>query len=276
MMTLTTSGQEPVLSGSEDKRTLEQKRADHAIRTIKKLIELDQSQPDDGKNSPIYGNLRNYVESLPATIVMNGLGQALATELALAKIGEGGGSKADCDLDEAMKSIKPSTKGGRDADKRAHEILFSIVQDWLQSRCIFSWEKIPGEDEENFKNFLTNQLGISWARKAKIEKIDDGKSIKASHEDNLISIKINDRKTEAILEINTLRKHKFRVIEENEEINIYQDGKVYFSKDKSLMESIVEGNQDLYVRAQVEALAYLEWLKKFSQAFLRKGGKNER
>ena len=42
------------------------------------------------------------------------------------------------------------------------------------------------------------------------------------------------------------------------------------------MEAIVEGNQNQYVRAQMEALAYLEWLKKFSQAFLRKGGKNDR
>jgi CRISPR-associated protein Cmr5 len=36
----------------------------------------------------------------------------------------------------------------------------------------------------------------------------------------------------------------------------------------SLLEAIVVGDQAKYVRAQAEALAYLEWLKKFAVAFL--------
>jgi len=49
-----------------------------------------------------------------------------------------------------------------------------------------------------------------------------------------------------------------------------------YSENEGLMDAIVGGNQDKYVRAQAEALAYLVWLKKFSQAFLRKGGQGER
>jgi CRISPR-associated protein Cmr5 len=42
---------------------------------------------------------------------------------------------------------------------------------------------------------------------------------------------------------------------------------------KGLMAAIVESSQEDYVRAQAEALAYLDWLKKFSQAYLN-GGKD--
>lgn len=56
-----------------NERTLEQQRAAHAL---KKALEIKQSQ-DAGKD----GKYRSYVDSLPAAIVMNGLGQAVATEL---------------------------------------------------------------------------------------------------------------------------------------------------------------------------------------------------
>jgi CRISPR-associated protein Cmr5 len=121
-------------------QTLGQKRAAHALEAVKRL-EKDNN----------YGNFGSYVQRLPATIVMNGLGQAMASELAAAR-------------------------GCKDEDERAHKILFELVESWLQ-KC----NAYP--------------------------KID-------------------------------------------------------------LMIAIVQGNQEDYVRAQAEALAYLDWLKKFSQAYL--------
>lgn len=37
-----------------------------------------------------------------------------------------------------------------------------------------------------------------------------------------------------------------------------------------LIRAIVEGDRDTYLRAQVEALAWLEWLKKFAVAYLKR------
>lgn len=54
--------------------TLEQRRAQFA------LSKINQRKTDDN-----YGNYRNYVKALPATILMNGLGQSAATLLAQAK-----------------------------------------------------------------------------------------------------------------------------------------------------------------------------------------------
>jgi len=52
-------------------RTIEQRRASDALKQVQKLnVERD------------YGNFSSYVDALPAAILMNGLGQAMATELA--------------------------------------------------------------------------------------------------------------------------------------------------------------------------------------------------
>jgi CRISPR-associated protein Cmr5 len=120
--------------------TREQQRAMHALARIKEVAESKHAK-----------DYKGYAESLPATIVANGLGQACATLLAQAK------GKPD-----------------------AHRVLYDHLEDWL--------------------------CGSKAA--------------------------VYDR--------------------------------------KPLIEAIINGNQDQYVRAQFEALAYLTWLKKFAQAQLSK------
>lgn len=56
--------------------TIEQDRAQHALRQIKSL---------ESQSEPWQGRYKTYVKGLPATIVSNGLGQALATLLAASK-----------------------------------------------------------------------------------------------------------------------------------------------------------------------------------------------
>lgn len=41
-----------------------------------------------------------------------------------------------------------------------------------------------------------------------------------------------------------------------------------YPKQADLVEAVIESSQREYIRAQAEALAYLEWLKKFVQAYL--------
>jgi CRISPR-associated protein Cmr5 len=79
--------------------SLEQQRAAHALRAA----EVVKSRDDDMKKA-----YRSYVERIGTTIITNGLGQALATELAAA--------------------------GGGDPDapqKRAHHMLYENLQSWL-------------------------------------------------------------------------------------------------------------------------------------------------
>ncbi len=118
-------------------QTLEQKRAAHALTKIKEL-----------ERKKDYGHFQSYVSSLPASIVMNGLGQAMAFELSAGK---------------------------------EHKMLYDIMQDWL---C--------------------NKSGV-------------------------------------------------------------------FTDETDLMQAITGNGQREYVRAQAEALTYLEWLKKFARAYLKRG-----
>ena len=124
-------------------RSQAQKRGQHALDKIKALAERGQAR---------YGNYRAYVNALPATIITNGLGQALAMEYA-----------------------------GRKRDK-GHAALFDHVEDWL----LTGWEQGP------------------------------------------------------------------------------------YCGQRKILDAIVGGTQAEYVRAQAEAMAYLEWLKKFATAMLQK------
>lgn len=69
------------------KQTLDMKRAADAL---KKVEEINQKHDADWKDK-----YASYVESLPATIINCGLGQAAATLLAAAKRGEKGESESD-------------------------------------------------------------------------------------------------------------------------------------------------------------------------------------
>jgi len=126
---------------------IDRKRAEHALQTINNL-------PDDVKK------YTSYVKGLPATILQNGLGQAMATLLAASK--------------------------GRDAMNNnevnsAHRLLYDHVQGWL---C---------RDDTDFP--------------------------------------------------------------------------APYSGSTELMNAITVGDEEAYIRAQAEALAYLNWLKKFAVAF---------
>jgi CRISPR-associated protein Cmr5 len=77
----------------------EQRRAAHALTMVKEVEALDE---------PMKKAYRSYTERIGTTIITNGLGQALATELAAA-----GGS------------------GGDAPQKRAHRTLYQNLQSWL-------------------------------------------------------------------------------------------------------------------------------------------------
>jgi predicted amidophosphoribosyltransferase len=90
-----------------------------------------------------------------------------------------------------------------------------------KGKKMFSWDKIPGMDNVIFIDFLTQRFGIDWAKDAKIEKINNDKTIKLSTETNFLSLKLNEKETEVILEIGDVLTDKFKAKWENDELNIY-------------------------------------------------------
>lgn len=122
-------------------RTLEQRRASHALKSIKSIQGTDT------------GHYVSYASSLPATIITNGLGQALS-----------------------MLESK---------DESAHGLLLGHISEWL----------------------------------------------------------------------------KFRIDE--------------LASRTSVVDSLMESDQSLYLEAQYEALAYLSWLKQFARAYIKEPEKKQ-
>jgi len=92
------------------RKNLAQQRAAHALQRIEAH---SVAGPDT------YGNYRSYVDGLPATIIMNGLGQALAMERA------------------------GTTTG--------HRVLFDDLDDWLRN----GWPGTPYRDRDDILSAIT-------------------------------------------------------------------------------------------------------------------------
>ncbi len=88
-------------------------------------------------------------------------------------------------------------------------------------KYLFSWNKIPGTDNEKLMEFLKHDLNIDWTENAKIEKIGNDNIIRVYRGINSLSLKLNDKKTIVYLKINNNKNHELIVKTEKDELNIY-------------------------------------------------------
>lgn len=91
---------------------------------------------------------------------------------------------------------------------------------------LFSWNSVPGDDDEKFKESLRDDFDIGWAENAKILKSDDGKIIHIFKDENSAEIIIDKKKEKASLKISDGRTLDLKVKKENGKLNIYNDGKI--------------------------------------------------
>ena len=118
-------------------------------------------------------------------------------------------------------------------EKSSHLRLESLLFHFTKPPgCLFSWDNIPGNDNLRLIEFLKQNFGIDWVKTAKIEKIDNGKTIKVSTQKNYLLLKLNNEQTEVNLEIDDVRTDKFVVKIENSKLNIYPPGEPYFRPER--------------------------------------------
>ncbi|NLK53019.1 MAG: type III-B CRISPR module-associated protein Cmr5 [Syntrophomonadaceae bacterium] len=65
-------------------------------------------------------------------------------------------------------------------------------------------------------------------------------------------------------------KPHYRLYKDLENWLCRDDGTAPYRRANSLMEAIIKNDREQYMWAQAEALAWLEWLKKFTVAYLKK------
>jgi hypothetical protein len=85
----------------------------------------------------------------------------------------------------------------------------------------FSWDSVPGDDDEKLKEFLRDVYNFDWAKNAEILKFDDGKTISIINDENSAKLIIDDKKEKATLEITDGGTFKLKVKKENGKRNIY-------------------------------------------------------
>ncbi|WAM22573.1 MAG: hypothetical protein OI715_00335 (plasmid) [Candidatus Methanoperedens sp.] len=86
---------------------------------------------------------------------------------------------------------------------------------------LFSWDEIPGKDSDKLVEFLRD-MDVKWVKKAKIEKVDNGDTIKIFNEKKSLLLKLNNEKTEASLTIDD-DVLEFIVKAENGKLNLYHE-----------------------------------------------------
>jgi len=94
--------------------------------------------------------------------------------------------------------------------------------DWIKhNEYAFSWDDIPETNNEELMKFLAQTFFIHRAENAKVEKIDDGKTIRICTNFESISLALNDENTEVVLKFNDVHKCKLVAKIENSKLNIY-------------------------------------------------------
>jgi hypothetical protein len=85
----------------------------------------------------------------------------------------------------------------------------------------FSWDSVPGDDDEKVKEFLRDDYNFDWAKNAEIFKSDDGKTISIIKDEDSVEIKIEEEKKKATLKITDGGTLEVKVKKENGELKIY-------------------------------------------------------
>ena len=112
----------------------------------------------------------------------------------------------------------------------------AVMQEWFDTNNtetrLFSWDAVPGNDDEILLKFLMNYLNICWVKNAKIYKSYDKKTIHINKDGNSAKIRIVERSEKLTIEISDCRTpklefkeisvKKLKVKKENGKLNIYK------------------------------------------------------
>jgi|GEM_PF-2220771 len=88
---------------------------------------------------------------------------------------------------------------------------------------LFNWDEIQKYDDKRLLEFLAQKFGFNLAKTAKIEKIDDARTINVYTEKKYLSLKLNDEKTKVNLTIDDVQTESLIAKMEDGKLNIYQN-----------------------------------------------------
>jgi len=102
-----------------------------------------------------------------------------------------------------------------------------ISKKFIMEKYLFSWDEVPGDNNDKLIDFLDEKYSVEFAKGVKIEKINEGRKIKISDGKNSSLICLNKDKNKAVLEIDNNKTYNFTVKMENGKLNIYTEDTEY-------------------------------------------------
>ncbi len=133
---------------------------------------------------------------------------------------------------------------------------------------LFSWGNIPGNDNVKFTEYLEKTYRLEWLKEAKIEKIDDARTIKISSEKKSILLKLNSEKTGVDLIIDNVKTYRFIAKTEAADLKIYKC-KCYYKTEitnKKIDEDVdivFKGKQDFLIKERIDLINSIKKAYKF-------------
>lgn len=124
-------------------------------------------------------------------------------------------------LNDIINLIKFSNINYLKLNKISDKTINDIVQ--LKKVYLFSWENVPGSENNKLIQFLNDELGINLGENIRIEKKENGNAINVFDDKNSISINLNKKKTKASMTIGRTASYDLIVKMENEKLSIYTE-----------------------------------------------------
>ncbi len=132
-------------------------------------------------------------------------------------------------------------------DKDVLRLCYDKIPCLSTNLYLFSWDGIPGYDNESLIRFLSQTFDINWLETAKIEKFNtnpdplqwrEDETVKLTNGKNFLSLRLKDNKVN--LEIDDGRTYEFIMKNENGKQNIYTNSipaYIILEKEISLLTS---------------------------------------
>jgi tetratricopeptide (TPR) repeat protein len=108
----------------------------------------------------------------------------------------------------------------------------------LEEEYLFSWDSVPGDDDEKLKETLRDDYNFDWVKDAEILKSDDEMTISIFNGKNSVKITIEEEKKKATLKISDGGTIELKVKKENGKLNIY--GEEFVWMEEVYLEAVVK------------------------------------
>ena len=163
-------------------------------------------------------------------------------------------------LDMITKGIKPNPR----KIKRFLNVMElqrkidDLINPDKETKYLFSWDEISGNDDERLTKFLKNELKIEWAKSENINKNDNDKTITVSNNKKSLSLKLDDEENKVILKIDDGKVEEFTVKTENGKLNIYDQNLIYSPLTKIKEDKLKEIISKVLSLGHGESISILE------------------